>query len=207
MLSIYIFSLVVGGGLLGMSLLGDFFGDADADLGGAEVDGDLAAALGGDGAEVASDGAEVGKLLSLRSLTYALFGFGGAGLVLHLAWGGPALVGAMVAAGMGIGSGALVSTVFGYLKRTEAGEIASEASLVGRQGTVTLPVGAGETGRVRLTSGHRQFGMRARSDDPEALETSGAQLDVGRRVVVTEVRDGVAYVAPLADEDLKLLAE
>ena len=160
MLTAYIFSLVVGGGLLALTLFGDLLGgdvDVDADAG-IDLDGD---------ADVLSDGSEIAKLLSLRSLVYALFGFGGAGVVLHLIWAGaqPGLT-ALIAGGMGLGSGALVSTVFGYLKRTEAGAIQGERSLVGLSGEVVMAIGDGETGAVRIRSGERRYRMRARADHP-----------------------------------------
>ena len=193
MLTAYIFSVVVGGGILALSLFGDFFDS--------EVDADAGVDLDAD-ADVAVDGTEIARLLSLRALVYVLFGFGGAGLVLHLIWGGaqPALT-AAIAAGMGLGSGALVTTVFGYLKRTEAGAIQGEAALVGLRGEVVMTIAAGDTGEVRIRSGERQYRMRARSDD---LEGGEAALEAGRVVMVVDVRDGVAYVAPVG---MKLLED
>ena len=193
MLTAYIFSVVVGGGILALSLFGDFFdSDVDADAG-VDLDAD---------ADVAVDGTEIARLLSLRALVYVLFGFGGAGLVLHLIWGGaqPVLT-AAIAAGMGLGSGALVTTVFGYLKRTEAGAIQGEAALVGLRGEVVMAIAAGDTGEVRIRSGERQYRMRARSDD---LEGGEAALEAGRVVMVVDVKDGMAYVAPVG---MKLLED
>ena len=158
MLAAYIFSLVVGGGLLALTLFGDFFDSV--------VDGDAAIDLDGD-ADVISGGSEIAQLLSLRALVYTLFGFGGAGLVLHLIWAGAQpLLTAVIAGGMGLGSGALVSTVFGYLKRTEAGAIRGEKSLVGLRGKVIMTIADGDTGAVRIRSGERQYQMRARADLP-----------------------------------------
>lgn len=195
MLAAYIFSLAVGGGLLALSLFGDFLdGDADIDVdAGIDLDGDL---------DAVSDGAEVAKLLSLRALVYALFGFGGAGLVLHLIWAGaqPGLT-ALIAGGMGVGSGALVSTVFGYLKRTEAGAIRGERSLVGLSGRVVMAIADSDTGTVRIRSGERQYTMRAQADIPLGAAPT---LEAGRSIVVVDVKDGVALVTPI---DNKLLEE
>ncbi|MXX55174.1 MAG: hypothetical protein F4205_15850 [Gemmatimonadetes bacterium] len=193
MLAAYIFSLVVGGGLLALNLLGDFLdSDVDADAG-IDLDGD---------ADAISGGSEIAKLLSLRSLVYALFGFGGAGLVLHLIWAGaqPVLT-ALIAGGMGLGSGALVSTVFGYLKRTEAGEIQGERALVGLSGKIVMAIADGETGAVRIRSGERQYQMRARADLPSGAAQA---LEAGRAIVVVDVKDGVALVTPI---DSKLLED
>ncbi|MYB06391.1 MAG: hypothetical protein F4Y07_00370 [Gemmatimonadetes bacterium] len=193
MLAAYIFSLVVGGGLLALNLFGDFLdSDVDADAG-IDLDGD---------ADAISGGSEIAKLLSLRSLVYALFGFGGAGLVLHMIWAGaqPVLT-ALIAGGMGLGSGALVSTVFGYLKRTEAGEIQGERALVGLSGRIVMAIGDGETGAVRIRSGERQYQMRARADPPSGAVQA---LEAGRAIVVVDVKDGVALVTPI---DNKLLED
>ncbi|MDE2753399.1 MAG: hypothetical protein OXI83_12545 [Gemmatimonadota bacterium] len=193
MLAAYIFSLVVGGGLLALNLFGDFLdSDVDADAG-IDLDGD---------ADAISGGSEIAKLLSLRSLVYALFGFGGAGLVLHMIWAGaqPVLT-ALIAGGMGLGSGALVSTVFGYLKRTEAGEIQGERALVGLSGGIVMAIGDGETGSVRIRSGERQYQVRARADLPSGAVQA---LEAGRAIVVVDVKDGVALVTPI---DNKLLED
>lgn len=194
MLTAYIFSLVVGGGLLALTLFGDLFGgdvDVDADAG-IDLDGD---------ADVLSGGSEIAKLLSLRSLVYALFGFGGAGVVLHLIWAGaqPGLT-ALIAGGMGLGSGALVSTVFGYLKRTEAGAIQGERSLVGLRGEVVMAIDDGGTGAVRIRSGERRYRMRARADHPSGAAQT---IEAGRSVVVVDVTDGVALVTPIDDKLLE----
>ncbi len=191
MISAYIFSLVVGGGLLTLSLFGDLFGgDAELDAG-ADIDVD---------ADGIGDGAEIAKLLSLRSLVYALFGFGGSGLVLSFTLGG-GLVTGMIALAMGLGSGALVGTVFGYLKRTEAGQIQGEAELSGLTGEVLLPIGPGETGEVRIRSGDRRYRIRARADDESGPD---AELEAGRAIMVVDVKEGVARVAPVR---MKLLRD
>ena len=193
MLTAYIFCLVVGGCLLGLSFFGDFLdGDVDAD-GALELEGDI---------DVDGDGFDFAKLFSLRAIVYALFGFGAAGSLLYAVWGGgrPGVT-AAIAGGMGLASGALISTVFGYLKRTESGTIKGEAALIGLRGDIRMSVGAGETGAVRIQSGDRQFRMRARLDD---LEATGRALEPGRPVVVVDVKQGVAIVAPI---DMKLLED
>ena len=193
MLTAYIFCAVVGGGLLALSLFGDFLdGDVDAD-GAFEIEGDFDTSL---------DGADFTKLFSLRAIVYTLFGFGAAGAVLHAIWSGgrPGLT-AVIAGGMGIASGALISTVFGYLKRTESGTMEGEESLVGLGGEVRMEITEGGIGEVRIGSGSRQFRMRARADD---VEGAGMTLEAGRPVVVVDVKEGVALVAPL---EMKLLED
>ena len=193
MLTAYIFCAVVGGGLLALSLFGDFLdGDVDAD-GAFEIEGDFDTSL---------DGADFTKLFSLRAIVYTLFGFGAAGTVLHAIWSGgrPGLT-AAIAGGMGIASGALISTVFAYLKRSESGTMEGEESLVGLGGEVRMAITEGGLGEVRIESGSRQFRMRARADD---VEGAGMTLEAGRPVVVVDVKEGVALVAPL---EMKLLED
>lgn len=193
MLTAYIFCLVVGGGLLALSLFGDFLeGDVDAD-GALELEGD---------ANLDADGADFARLFSLRAIVYTLFGFGAAGAVLHAVWGGgrPGLT-AAVAGGMGIASGALINTVFGYLKRTESGAMEGEESLIGLRGEVRLEITEGGIGEVRIDGGERQFRIRARADD---LEDARVALEAGRPVVVVDVKEGVAVVAPM---EMKLLED
>src|SRR5690606_21289047 len=68
MSALYWFALVVGAGLLGLSL----FGDTDA---GGDVD-----------VDAAGGGADGFRILSTRNLTYFLFGFGATGVLLGLVW-------------------------------------------------------------------------------------------------------------------------
>ena len=193
MLTAYIFCLVLGGGLLALSFFGDFL-EGDVDAGGAlDFDGHV---------DMGVDAGDFTNLFSLRAIVYALFGFGAAGAVLHAILGGarPGLT-AVIAGGMGLASGALISAVFGYLKRSESGTIQGEDSLIGLRGEVRMAIAEGGIGEVRIETGTRQFRMRARADDLEGAEMT---LETGRPVVVVEVREGVALVAPL---EMKLLED
>lgn len=188
MLTAYVACLVVGGGLLGLSLFGDFLdGDVDAS---AEIDVD------------ADSFGDASAILSLRTLVYAVFGFGAAGTALHLLWDGSrAGATALIAGATGLAAGAIVSAAFGYLRRTETGFIPGEESLVGLTGKVALEVGPGSPGFVQVARGDRRIRVRARVDDAYR----GAEgLAEGRQVVVVEMKDGVAAVAPV---DVKLLED
>ena len=86
MAAVYLFSLILGGGLLVLSLLGGE--SSDVDFGELELDGlgDVgdAADLGG-AADAADAHGAASKIFSLRSLIYALFGSGlGGELALRL---------------------------------------------------------------------------------------------------------------------------
>lgn len=123
MASIFLFSLILGGGLLGLSLLGDLFGGGDVDL-----DGDLDADF--DGSEVGSDASAPGevptdvagaiRIFTIRNLTYFLFGFGGIGWLL-MSFGPELPIWAITATAVLGGSGAAgaAAVLFGWLKATD----------------------------------------------------------------------------------------
>lgn len=193
MLTAYVFCLAVGGGLLALSFFGDFLEaevDLDADV---DVDADVDGIAAGTG---------IAQVFSVRALINAIFGFGAAGALLHLVWGGaqPMLT-AAIAGATGLGSGALISTVFAYLKRTESGALKGEESFVGLTGEVSLEVGPGSHGTVTVRRGDRRVRLRARA--AEASEGTPA-LGPGQAVVVVDMNDGIAAVAPVGP---KLLEE
>lgn len=179
MLTLYLFALLVGGGLLAFSLLG---GDDGA---GAQHD-----ALSGDNPL---------QFLSLRTLTYFLFVFGGVGTVLSWAWTGaaaPIVLLLSVAAGMGIG--ALASLTFRYLRRTDSGMLESEESFVGLSGRVIVPLRHGAVGKVLVQRGDRAYELLAR-----AFDTTGADPGGWTSVVVVEMTRGTALVSPLDEPTLQ----
>lgn len=188
MLATYLFCATLGGALLALSFFGDF------------LDGVGDGALEGDVGGGVADG--VAKLFSLRTIVYGLFGFGATGAVLHLLWSGARPGTAALAAGaVGVVSGGLASAVFAYLKSSEAGRMPGEESYVGLTGKVIVAVGAGSPGTVSVERGGRRYRVRARA---HGLEGEGGSLPEGRPVVVVEMKDGVAMVAPL---DAKLLEQ
>ena len=193
MLTAYMFCLAVGGGFLALSFFGDFLeGDVDID-----TDVDAGADL-----DALSHGAGIAQLFSIRAAIYAMFGFGAAGSLLHLIWGGgqPVLT-AAIAGGTGVASGALISSVFGYLKRTETGTLRGEQSFVGLTGEVSMEIAPGNRGSVTVRRGDRRVRIRAQVADTYR----GAEaLAAGQPVVVVEMEDGIASVSPVGP---KLLEE
>lgn len=190
MLAAYIFCLVVGGGFLLLSLFGDFL-EADADV---DIDADADLGLG--------DAGDVAKLFSLRAIVYALFGFGAAGTVLHLLWGGgrPGLT--AIAAGItGLATGALIGAAFGFLKRGSAGAMLGEQSFVGLTAEVSLEITASSPGSIRVLRGDRRHGIRARLD---ASCPPDSALRPGQSVVVVSMATGIANVVPL---EMRLIDE
>lgn len=189
MLALYIFSLVLGGGFLAVSLIGDVFGDAEIDI---DVDGELD--LSGD----ASGGHDTHatKIFSFRTVVYALFGVGAVGTPLTLLGSGDAVVLASAVAG-GLASAALIHASFRYLERTDSGSHPGDASFVGLPGTVTLPLSPGVPGTVAIERGGRRIALRAL---PHSTE-DGDDVSGWSRVVVVDMTDGVARVSPV-EEDL-----
>lgn len=203
MLSAYIFSLVLGGGLLLFSLLaGDADSDVDVDL---DVDFDVDVDLDVDVADVDVDAgteldhgahAAAGKLFTIRSLIYAVFGFGATGTLLTYL-GFPALPTAVTAVVGGVLSSALVTSVFNYLRRTDSGAHPGDAGFLGRPARVVLPISEGSAGAILVERGGRQIRLRA-------LPHATAEGDPGAwtRVLVVDLERGVAQVAPLKEDHL-----
>lgn len=206
MTSVFVFSLIVGGGLLALSLLGDLFGggDVDADFD-ADFDTDLGADVdvdaGGD-ADVSADSVEAGgatdlagaiRIFTIRNLTYFLFGFGAVGWLLErLQPELPLWVVTLAALVAGVLAGGLSAVVFGWLRATDAGWQADESSYVGCEGRVVLPVGHGKVGQIVVRRGDREHELRAvpfdaRAESPERW----------RAVVVIEMDGGTARVSPM----------
>lgn len=177
---LYLFSLVVGGGLLLLSMLGNVLGgDLPHDAG---IDADL-------------DGGGT-KLLSLRTATYFLFGFGGVGTALSWLWEGE---GAGLAFGLALGSGTvlggLASLVFRYLRASESGAQETEASFVGLLGTVTVPLSEHGMGKVLVHRGTRVIELMARPHGG-----GGAGTEQWTQVVIVEMERGTALVAPYSED-------
>jgi hypothetical protein len=179
MLSLYLFSLLVGGVLLAAAAFGSHHAHDS-----------------GDDFDHSHDTDGAAKLLSLRTLTYFLFVFGGVGG--GLSWAGVNRWLALpLALALGLTVAAGVAFVFRYLSRTDSGERSGEDSFVGLQGRVVLPIGAGGLGKVMVRRGDRMFELVARPLDASATGTPN-----WKAVVVVEMNRGTALVAPLDDPAL-----
>jgi len=183
MFSLYLFSLIVGGGLLVYSLTGGH--DGHGDVGHHDVHGHDAV-----------------KWLSLRTLTYFLFVFGGVGAVLTKTWNAATMpLVLLLSAVAGVGVGAAASLAFDYLRKTDSGHRDSEHTFVGLTGTVSLPIGSGGMGKVLVQRGHRTYELIARPHDAAAKGTSK-----WKSVIVVEMNRGTALVTPLDDPAYKEIA-
>src|SRR5687768_9382418 len=134
MISLYLFSLLVGGGLLVAGMVGS--GDHEHD---GHVSDDVAH-QGGLG--------NAAQFLSLRTLTYFLFVFGGVGTVLTWTWDFAGILIFALATLAGLGAAAVTAAAFAYLRRTDSGGRDSEDSFVGLSGRVVVPFASEGLGKV-----------------------------------------------------------
>ncbi len=178
---LYWLALMLGGGAFLLSLAGELFGaHGHFHLGDDPHVGDF----------------DWGKLFSIRGLTYFLFAFGAAGVLLNWNWHDQrgllvALLALLTGATALVGSTAL----FGYLRKSESGERASDRMLIGKVGQVTLPIVRGGTGKVLITRSGQTQELLARP-----MDDNDAHSDQWNAVVIVEVRDGVAFVTPYTEE-------
>lgn len=178
MSALYWFALVVGAGLLLLSLAGDLFGDhGDAAIGdGHDHGGDV-------------DGM---KILSMRNATYFLFGFGGAGILLGWLWDrSQPVTTAISALIVGLISGGISAVAFGYLNRSGSGELEHDSAWSGAVGRVLLPLSHGGTGKILVARAGREHTLLARPFEPDAHDPESWQ-----DVVIIEIRHGIALVTP-----------
>lgn len=193
MFGLYIFSLVIGGAFLLLSLFGDAF---EHDVDGLDADVDI------DG-HVIGDAAGVWKVLSLRSVIYALFGFGAVGTLLSLTGLFGALGTAAYAGTAGVLSGALISWAFNFVRGGEAGQRSTDRAFEGLLGDVTVPFGSDGMGQVAVTVGGRRHVLLARPHGSPA-DTAPEQW---KRIVVVELEQGVARVSPAEPDLLKAVED
>ncbi len=130
--------------------------------------------------------------LSTMAIVAATFGICGLLLTAVGTGAGSTFITAVVAAAA---AGALNSTVFAYLRRSESTASVSDEQLSGSIGRVVLPVAADRRGRVAISVAGQQLYLTAR-----ALPDATAELEVGAPVLVIDVRQGVASVTRLDPE-------
>lgn len=134
------------------------------------------------------------RRLPLNTIAFATAAFGVCGLVLTAVGtgGGATFVAAAIAAAV---AGALNAALFGYLRRSESTTEVTDEQLAGRIGRVILPLTGDRRGRITLTVGGQQIQLSAL-----ALPDAPDELAVGAPVLVIDVHNGVARVAPLDPE-------
>lgn len=179
--TVYWAALVLGAGLLLLSVAGDIVGD-DADA--------------GTDANSADTGHGVGalRIFTFRNLTYVLMGSGVAGVMLGWAGAGrsPGLT-AAIAVTTGLLCAATRTLVCHALRKATAGGTPGDPSIVGLVGDVVLPLTNGK-GKILVRRAGREIELPARP-----LDDAPRDSERWTSVLVVEVKDGIAYVAPYRD--------
>ena len=197
MLTVYLTCLIVGGVFVLLSALGgdgEFGGDGGVDFG---ADGDLEATVD-PGIPSASDASPDMQALWLPIFSFKFWTFGSCFFGLTgccLIWFGPETSNATIStisALVGIGTGATAAWALRRLQTRESDSTVRTADLVGVQGTVAIPIDAGEPGTVRLH-------VKEALVEYKAVATDEQTLELGASVVVTAV-DG-ATLTVRASED------
>jgi membrane protein implicated in regulation of membrane protease activity len=172
--AIYLGSLLFGGVLIAASVFagadhgGDIHGGGDASHGGGHDQGPTWISLFG-----------------LRFWSFASTFFGITGLVLRAI--GLSALAPLVSTGVGVAAGLGASAAFRRLTGETIGRVRDASSLVGREGTLLLPVARGQRGKVRLA--------QPGGGDVDLLAESDEALASGTEVLIVEVRGNVAVVA------------
>jgi hypothetical protein len=179
MTALYWFAMVVGVGMYLFSVFADTTGAH------AEMDADI---------HVGSDhhGADGYQILSIRNATYFLFAFGVTGVALNWMWGGGRdWLTAILAFGIGA-LGATISTLaFGWLRKSESGGMPGDRAWLGATGEVLLSLSQDGTGKIFVSRSGRSQELLARPFDSDATD-----VERWSKVLVLEMRDGIALVAP-----------
>ena len=185
MTALYWFAMVVGVGMYLFSVFADTHGHGDVG-GDADHAGDHGHAMDGY------------QILSLRNATYFLFAFGVTGVALNWMWGGTRdLFTALLALGIGVLGASISTLVFGWLRKSESGEMPGDRAWLGATAEVLLPLSTSGTGKIFMSRSGRSQEMLARPFDSDATNP-----ERWSHVVVLEIRDGIALVAP--NEELTL---
>ena len=201
MLSLYLFSAIIGVGLILLSLLG---GEAEAD--GPEFDGEVDADFDLEVEHEIGLAGEVGELVlglfKPRNLTFLMAAFGTTGAL--LTWAGTnAATTLLLASAMGVGSMMLTHAVFTWLRRTDSSvDVLSDRDLEGSIARVTLPIAPGSRGQISVVAAGQQMYLTAR-----LVERVGTELTIGTEVLIRRTDNGVAEVIPTAMLDLPPVSE
>ncbi len=199
MVSLYLFCLIVGGGLLLFSLFGTD-GDAHPDAS-VDVDADAGGALDAHhgGVDHAHDvhhlGAEWGiakEFLSVRALFYFLAGFGATGFLLESFTAASSVVAALVALVTGVLAALAAAGIYWGVRSTESGIVPEgHDHLVGLPAQVVVPVVNSRRGKVRVISGGREIELLARLYGAE-----DADCPRGATVVIVDIAGDTALITP-----------
>jgi membrane protein implicated in regulation of membrane protease activity len=196
----YLFALIVGLGILTVQvLLGSKDGDAGKDVDGIkDVDGAKEIETGKD---LVHAGAEGGGLTgadllamfaSVRFWVFGMLAFGLSGSLLTYLSDVPAFLTAIVASGLGVGSGLGASVSWRLLNRGSGRLTEDKRAAVGRLARVLVPVSEGGVGKVRIELSGQTVDLMAR--------TTGGGLERGDQVLIEDIDGEIAQVSRAPDE-------
>ena len=124
-------------------------------------------------------GIGIAPVTSLRFWVF-LFAFGGGAGYALTKMGSSEVVAALGALGVGWAAGAIAVVVVKKISKDSVSSGVETTELVGLTGTLTLPVGPGKPGKVRVD-------IKGRSEDFVAsLVEDGAELPTGAQVLIVE---------------------
>jgi membrane protein implicated in regulation of membrane protease activity len=172
MLPFYLFSAILGGGLLLVAIFGGHDGAAEShDL-------DI-------GLDDAFAGTDWNKALSLRTLAYSLAAFGLTGTGLRMLNAEPAVTFALAVL-MGLSAWTFTAVLFRWLQRNEGGFGERSTIYIGGIGRTEIRIPSDGRGRIELLHRGRAFTLPAVSLQGE--------IERQETVIVVDVVDGVAVV-------------
>lgn len=199
MLSFYIVATIVGGLLLAISLLGGSHHagtetDGGGDLGhGTHADGSVDHG-GSEGAGGETHGllhVMLPSILSTRLWIHFLTFGGLTGLLLRFSARTGEPLTALISVAVGLASGLFARALFSRAAALGSGSILSQKELTGHLGTVLVPFGAAQTGKVRLQ-------VKDETVDVLAVNEEGQDFAMRQEVVILGFRDGRAIVTHAA---------
>lgn len=188
MLPLYLFALIVGGGLLIFSLLAGH-GESHSVEAGADADAhvDLHHGFGEPGWVGVQD------FLSIRSLLYFFAGFGASGTLIDLLTDASTGVGLVWALVTGLVAAAVAAGIYGWVRRTDSGEVPTDPDyLRGVAARVVLPVRPGQRGKIVALHGGRELELLAR-----LYGTDDVACPRGSEVVIVDIDGDTALVTSL----------
>jgi len=193
-------SAIFGGVFVLLMILGglDFEGDVELDFD-SDVDFDVDVDVDGPDFDLDADGVmgDIGQffasLISFRSLVFFAAFFGLIGLAFEFLTDSAAITTFLAAFGGGAFAAVINGQLFKYLKGSEASSDISNRQLSGRAAHVVVPLGPARRGRIKTEidgQPHFLVALPYKASDDK-------HFDVGDSVVVVEVNNGTALVAPL----------
>ncbi len=203
MIYLYLFALVLGGILLGTSmLLGGSEGGADDGL----ADADMEVEHGSDAHPVA-DGHDASggfesflvAFLSMRFWTFSLAFFGLTGVVLNgFGLVTSTFVSAVIATAMGVCSGMGAVWIMRRVRADDSNSAAHAQDFVGKTGRVMVGFGPGQTGKVRVE-------VRGSTIDVLAVPIDETTFGTKEEVIIVEMEGTRAKVARMTPDRLSTI--